>query len=146
MVKVIYVPFEEHLVEPTKSNKYWLGYFSKSYEQFLGVSTTIINRQFYTLEEQMERYSRNLAYWYIQLETLGQKIHRTPKHIEPKETFIISQIKRLHNTIEKLFQPDIIPVIKQMAADTKKHVLNGNEEYFTPKKITQHIMNKITQR
>jgi len=70
---IINVPIEEHMIEPTKSNKYWIGYFSKSYEQFIDVSTSNIQRGCFTLEEQIERYSRNLAYWNIQLEILDNK-------------------------------------------------------------------------
>ena len=70
MTKIIRVPIEKHMIENCKSNKFWFGYFSKSYEQIMGVSTTNIKIKFYTLEEQMERYARNLAYWYIQLEML----------------------------------------------------------------------------
>ena len=62
------IPITRHFIKDTESNKYWLDYFRKSYEEFTGVSTATIKKQFYTLEEQIERYSINLAYWYIQLE------------------------------------------------------------------------------
>ena len=60
---LINVPIERQLIEDTKTNRYWLDYFRESYEQFTGVSTTTIKRKLYTLEEQVEKYSRNLAYW-----------------------------------------------------------------------------------
>ena len=62
------VPITRLLIEDTETNKYWLYYFREGYEQYTGVSTTTIKKQLYTLEEQVERYSRTLAYWYIQLE------------------------------------------------------------------------------
>ena len=62
------VPITRHLIEDTETNKYWLDYFREGYEQYTGVSTTTIKKQLYTLEEQVERYSINLAYWYIQLD------------------------------------------------------------------------------
>ena len=48
---LIDVPIERQIIKDTKSNKYWLGYFRKSYEQFTGVSTATLKKQLYTLEE-----------------------------------------------------------------------------------------------
>ena len=47
---LVNIPTERQLIEDTKSNKYWLDYFRKSYEQYTGVSTTTIKKQLYTLE------------------------------------------------------------------------------------------------
>ena len=65
MIRIVNIPIERQRIKDTKSNKYWLAYFRKSYEQFTGVSTATIKKELYTLEETMERYSINLAYWYI---------------------------------------------------------------------------------
>ena len=80
---LINVPIERQIIKNTTSNKYWLEYFRKSYEQFTGVSTATLKKQLYTLEEQMERYSLNLAYWYIQLE---MEKNRTAYEIFKRDT------------------------------------------------------------
>ena len=125
MAKIIHVPIEEHMVEPTQSNKFCIGYFTKSYEKFMGVSTTNVKIKIYTLEQQMERYARNLAYWYIQLETMDENNNLGKyRHIEPKETFITAQIKRLYDIIENIFPPDVIPDVIEMSFDIKNNTLD----------------------
>ena len=109
------------------------------------VSTNNLQQQFYTLEEQIERYSRNLAYWYIQLEMDGKGKYKQLKHIQPKETFIKSQIIRLMNTTKQIFPPDVPTLVHQMAVDIKNSTLNEqmntHTEFFTPPEI-KHLMYK----
>jgi len=108
------------MIENSKSNKFWIEYFSKSYEQFMGVSTTNIKLKIYTLEEQMAKYACNLAYWYIQLEmTDGNEKTKKHKHIEPKETFIKAQIRKLYDTIQNIFPPFVAPEIDRMKLKMK---------------------------
>ena len=125
MTIIVNIPTERHIMEDTKSNKYWFKYFHKSYEQFTGVLTTTIKKKYYTLDEQVERYSISLAYWYIQL-----KIEKTesnikyPEGIEPKSEFIKSRIVALINVI-KDYHPCITSrTIHQRAMDIKNNYLN----------------------
>ena len=116
------VPITRHLIEDTETNKYWLDYFREGYEQYTGVSTTTIQKQLYTLEEQVERYSRTLAYWYIQLEMEKTEPHvNYPNDIQPKSEFIKSQIVRLMNIIRDIFPSNITPTIHQKALDIKNN-------------------------
>ena len=133
MIKIGNVPTERHIIKDTKSNKYWLKYFRKSYEQFtsvstttIGVSTATINKEYYTLDEQVERYSISLAYWYIQLKIeKTESIINYPEGIEPKSEFIKSQIIRLINVI-KDYHPCITSrTIHQRAMDIKNNYLNN---------------------
>ena len=123
-----------------------MGYYRKNYEQFIGISTKSLEQQFYTLEEQVERYSRNLAYWYIQLEMDCRTKFKHPKHIQPKETFIKSQITRLMNTIKNIFPPDLPTLVHEMAVHTKHNILNearhAHKEMFTPPAIIDFINQK----
>ena len=43
-------------------------YFRKSYEEFMGASTNEVKYCIYTLEEQIDRYAKNISFWFIQLE------------------------------------------------------------------------------
>ena len=111
------VPITRHLIEDTETNKYWLDYFREGYEQYTGVSTTTIKKQLYTLEEQVESYSRTLAYWYIQLD-----MEKTEPHVNyPKSEFIKSQIVRSMNIIKDIFPSNITPTIHQKALDLKNN-------------------------
>ena len=122
---LVNIPIERQLIEDTKSNKYWLDYFRKSYEEFTGVSTATIKKQFYTLEEQIERYSLNLAYWYIQLEKEKTESNvKYPKGIESKSIFIKSQIVRLINIIKDYHSSNITKTIHKQAIDIKNNHLN----------------------
>ena len=126
---LIDVPIERQIIKDTKSNKYWLGYFRKSYEQFTGVSTATLKKQLYTLEESMERYSINLAYWYVQLEMEKTESHvKYSKGIQSKSVFIKSQIIRLINIIKDIFPSNISPSIHQTAIDIKEHHKKWLEE------------------
>ena len=114
MVRIVNVPTERQIIKDTKSNKYWLGYFRKSYEQFTGISTATIKKQ----EEQIERYSMNLAYWYIQLEMEKTVSNvKYSKGIQPKSMFIKSQIIRIINIIKDIFPSNLTPTIHQKAID-----------------------------
>ena len=125
MTIIINIPTERQIIKDTKSNKYWLEYFRKSYEQFTGVSTATIKKELYTLEEQLERYSINLAYWYIQLEMEKTESNvKYSKGIEPKSVFIKSTIVNLINLI-KDYHPSITSrTIHQRAMDIKNNYLN----------------------
>ena len=122
--KLIDVPIERQSIDDTKSNRYWLDYFRKSYETFTSASTTNVKKQFYTLEEQMERYSKNLAYWYIQLEMEKSEINvKYAKDIQPKKVFIKSQIVRLMEIIKDIFPSTITPLVHQKAVAIKNNTL-----------------------
>ncbi len=119
------IPIMRHFIKDTESNKYWLDYFRKSYEEFTGVSTATIKKKFYTLEEQIERYSLNLAYWYIQLEMEKTESNvKYPKGIEPKSIFIKSEIIRIMNIIKDIFPSNITTTIHKQAIDIKNNNLN----------------------
>ena len=125
MVRIVNVPTERQIIKDTKSNKYWLAYFRKSYEQFIGVSTATIKKELYTLEETIERYSLNLAYWYIQLEMEKTESNvKYPKGIESKSIFIKSQIVRLINIIKDYHSSNITKTIHKNAIDIKNNHLN----------------------
>ena len=122
MIRIVNIPIERQRIKDTKSNKYWLDYFRKSYEQFTGVSTATIKKQLYTLEEQIERYSLNLAYWYIQLEMEKTESNvKYPKGIESKSIFIKSQIVRLINIIKDYHSSNITKTIHKNAIDIKNN-------------------------
>ena len=106
--------FKKELDVALKSNKLWLGYFRKSYKQFMRTAPI----------ENVERYSRNLAYWYIQLEMekTEPKMNYL-KNVEPKRKFIKSEIIRLMNRIRNIFSSDILPTINQRAMDIKNNYL-----------------------
>ena len=125
MVRIVNVPTERQIIKDTKSNKYWLAYFRKSYEQFIGVSTATIKKELYTLEETIERYSLNLAYWYIQLEMEKTESNvKYPKGIQPKSIFIKSEIIRIMNIIKDIFPSNITTTIHKNAIDIKNNNLN----------------------
>ena len=125
MVRIVNVPTERQIIKDTKSNKYWLAYFRKSYEEFTGVSTATIKKELYTLEEQIERYSLNLAYWYIQLEIEKTESNvEYPKGIESKSMLIKSQIVRLINIIKDYHSSNISKTIHKNAIDIKNNNLN----------------------
>ena len=125
MIRIVNIPIERQRIKDTKSNKYWLDYFRKSYEEFTGISTATIKKQLYTLEEQIERYSINLAYWYIQLEIEKTESNvKYPKGIQPKSMFIKSQIIRVINIIKDIFPSNITPTVHKKAFDIKNNNLN----------------------
>ena len=102
-----------------------MDYFRKSYEEFTGISTATIKKELYTLEESMERYSINLAYWYIQLEMEKTESNvKYPKGIESKSIFIKSQIVRLINIIKDYYSSNITTIIHKQAIDIKNNNLN----------------------
>lgn len=146
MTTLVNVPIEYQTIDNTKSNKYWLAYFRKSYEEFNGVSTSSMKKQFYTLEEQIERYSTNLAYWYIQLEMDKKESNvKYLKDVQPKDVFIKSQIVRLMNIIRNIFPSNITPLIHQQAIDIKHNTLKEyKQEYFTPPEVVD-IINKMIE-
>ena len=77
----------------------------------------------------MERYSINLAYWYIQLEIEKTESHvKYSKGTQPKSVFIKSQIIRLMNIIKDIFPSNISPSIHQTAIDIKEHHKKWLEE------------------
>ena len=120
---LVNIPITRHFIKDTESNKYWLDYFRKSYEEFTGVSTATIKKQFQTLEEQIERYSLNLAYWYIQLEIEKTESNvKYPKGIESKSMFIKSQIVRLINIIKDYHSSNITKTIHKNAIDIKNNL------------------------
>ena len=126
MTIIINIPIDRHRIKPTKSNKYWVEYFRKSFEQFTGVSTATIKKGFYTLDEQLERYSISLAYWYIQLKM--EKIESNVKYsegIEPKSEFIKSRILALINVIKDYYPCIVSCTIHQRAMDIKNNYLNN---------------------
>ena len=126
MTIIVNIPTERHIIKNTNSSKYWLKYFRKSYEQFTGVSTATIKKDLYTWEEQLERYSINLAYWYIQLEMEKTKSNvKYSKGIEPKSVFIKSQIIRLINMIKDYHSSLTSRTIHQRAMDIKNNYLNN---------------------
>ena len=140
MTIIVNIPTERHIMEDTKSNKYWFKYFEKSYEQFTGVLTTIKKRKCYTLDEQVERYSIFLAYWYIQLNIektestpqglisrakLDESIINYPEGIEPKSEFIKSRILALINVIKDYYPCIASRTIHQIAMDIKNNYLNN---------------------
>ena len=119
------IPITRHFIKDTESNKYWLDYFRKSYEKFTGISTATIHKQIYTVEEQIERYSESLAFWYIQLEINKTESNvKYPKGIQPKSEFIKSQIIRVINIIKDIFPSNITPTIHKKAFDIKNNNLN----------------------
>ena len=123
MIRIVNIPIERQ--RNTKSNKYWLDYFRKSYEEFTGVSIATIKKELYTLEEQIERYSLNLAYWYIQLEIEKTESNvKYSKGIQPKSMFIKSQIVRLINIIKDFYPSNITTTIHKKAIDIKNNNLN----------------------
>jgi len=127
MIRIVNIPIERQRIKDTKSNKYWLDYFRKSYEEFNNVSTATIKKGLYTLEEQVERYSRNLAYWYIQLEMEKKESNvKYPKDIESKRMFIKSQIVRLLNIIKDYHSSNITKTIHKNAIDIKNNNLSKN--------------------
>ena len=69
MTKIIKVPIESHILD-TYEFKYFADYFRKSYENFMNVSTKEVKYNIYTLDEQIERYAKNLTFWYLQLDKL----------------------------------------------------------------------------
>ena len=98
-----------------------MDYFRKSYEEFTGVSTATTKKELYTLEETIDRYSINLAYWYIQLEMEKTESNvKYPKGIESKSIFIKSQIVRLINIIKDYHSSNITKTIHKNAIDIKK--------------------------
>ena len=105
-----------------------MEYFRKSFEDFTGISSAAIGKQLYTLEESMERYSINLAYWYIQLEMEKTEPNvKYSKGIQPKSMFIKSQIIRIINIIKDIFPSNLTPTIHQKAIDIKNNnVVNNN--------------------
>ena len=132
MTIIVNIPTARHIIKNTNSNRYWLKYFRKSYEQFTGVSVPSIGitpaslkKEYYTLDEQVERYSINLAYWYIQLKM--DKTESNVKYsegIEPKSVFIKSRIVELINII-KDYHPSLTSQVHQIAMDIKNNYLNN---------------------
>ena len=120
---LVNVPIERQIIKNTKSNKYLLEYFRKSYEEFTGISTATIKKELYTLQESIERYSINLAYWYIQLEMEKTESNvKYSKGIQPKSMFIKSQIVRLINIIKDFYPSNITTTIHKKAIDIKNNL------------------------
>ena len=69
MTRIIRVPIENHILD-THEFKCFADYFRKSYEEFMGVSTNEIKYNIYTLDEQIDRYAKNITFWYLQLNKL----------------------------------------------------------------------------
>ena len=116
MTKVIQVPIEDHILN-NYDFKHFADYFRKSYEEFMGVSTKEIIYNIYTLEEQIERYSKNLTFWFIQLDKIIGGKNTKNKII--KIRFIKSQINRLMNTIANIFPGNIPDLIHEKALNMK---------------------------
>ncbi len=102
MTRLIKVPMRDHFLNTTDSKTF--EYFRKPYEDFMGVSTSVIKCNIYTLEEQIERYAKNLTFWYLQMAKMVDYKH---KNKMGKILFIKSQVERLMNTIEHIF-PELV--------------------------------------
>ncbi len=141
MTKVIIIEPETHMVKNTKSNQFWMEYFRKSYENFMEIDTTHFEIQVYTLEEQVERYSKNLAYWFIQLES--DKQHKSKIKQLQKEQFIKLQIKNLQDLSKNIFPPDVPELVEYNTNHIINEHLNTNKQYFTPPEIQNYINQQL---
>ena len=141
MTKVIIIAPETHMVKNTKSNKFWMEYFRKSYEQFMDIDSTNFEIKGYTLEEQVERYSKNLAYWYIQFET--NKPHKSKIKQLQKEQFIKLQIKNLQDLSKNIFPPDVPELVEYNTNQIINENLNTNKQYFIPPEIQNYTNQQL---
>jgi len=114
MTKLIKVPIENRILNKTDGKKF--EYFRKSYEDFMGVSTSVIKCNIYTLEEQIERYAKNLTFWYLQMAKMVDYKHKNKMN---KILFIKSQVERLMNTIENIF-PELVQQLVYEKANNMK--------------------------
>ena len=111
MTKIIHVPIENHILD-TYDFRCFADYFRKSYEEFMGVSTNEVKYSIYTLEEQIDRYAKNISFWFIQLE----KVKKTyGKNKITKIRFIKSQLSRLINATEQIFPQNVPSLIQDKA-------------------------------
>ncbi len=98
--------------------EYFVDLFREGYENFMGVSTTDVKMKFYSLEAQIDRYAKNLAFWYIQLDKTVETKNESKNKIM-KIRFIKSQISRLLNSTEKLFPFEVQDLIYQKFLNMK---------------------------
>ena len=110
MTHIIKVP--PPIIENNKNNKYCLEYFRKDFENFTGTDTNNYNYNVYEIDEQIERYSKNLAFWYLQLDKCKQT-NGNNKLIKIK--FIKEQILRIINTSKTIFPDDVPSLVNEKA-------------------------------
>ena len=93
--------------------------YREEYEKFTGEDTRGSNDAIYTLNQQITRYSKILAFWCIKLNELGE--HRefyTPDGITSynnKRMFFMMNIKMLHVRIDNMFPTEQIIKILEAA-------------------------------
>ena len=101
--------------ESLNSDELWTLFeneYQEEYEKFTGEDTRGSNNAIYTLNQEITRYSKILAFWCIKLKELDE--HRefhTPDGITSynnKRTFFMNIIKALHFKMDNMFTTEII--------------------------------------
>lgn len=112
MTLIQVVPMENNFINNTKNNRYCMDYFRQNYESFMGIDSKDVSYQAYSLDDQIERYSKNIAFWYIQLDKV-KKTYGKNKIIKIK--FIKEQILRFINSTQNIFPENVPHLIHQKA-------------------------------
>ena len=69
MPKIQIVSRENNLIDNnSKHNRCCVEYFRKTYENVMCIDSKVVSYRACTLDEQIERYSKHITFWYIQLD------------------------------------------------------------------------------
>ena len=112
------VPMENNFINNNKNYRNCMEHFRESYESFMGIDSENHSYQAYTLDEQIERYSKNIAFWYIQLDKIKNSYGKNSNKLL-KVKFIKEQILRLINNSHDVFPDDVPSLIHENALNMK---------------------------
>ena len=104
--------------------KPFLCYFRDEYEEFIGEDNLDINSRLLTLEEQIMRYAKHLAFWCMKKDQLEKKNEKGEKMSATK-----LEIERTMNVIKNIFPNNVLITILNMVGETRKihnHLIGFN--------------------
>ena len=92
--------------------------YRNEYEEFMQTSTKDKTHKYFTEVQQIVRYSKHLAFWYIQLNKLKQAEEHNPAEyhiIKDREPFIKKQIVDTMAKMNNMFSQEVILKINHLA-------------------------------
>ena len=99
------------MIKKTSIKKY-IDFYRNEYEDYMNVNSNDTTYKYFTLEEQIERYSKHYSFWLIKKDELK---HNNYKDKNNREKFIQMEIVRTLNTIQNMFPNDVVLKINCLA-------------------------------
>ena len=112
--------------------------YRNEYEEFMQTSTKNKTHTYFTEVQQIVRYSKHLAFWYMQLNKIKHAEEHNPQEyniIKDREPFIKKQIIDTMAKMNQMFSQEVILKINHLANKARQEHNNiihmGNEKYIT---------------